>query len=100
MITNIDIRPIVAKYSALPMNRLRIVSRYEDARLAEIENLCSISCKDEDLSKLNEAFRSLTTVLGADIMVPIYMEHSHLGRIMEPGSWLEQDPKRGKFGVG
>ena len=70
-----------------------------DARLAEIENLCSISCKDEDLSKLNEAFRSLTTVLGADIMVPIYMEHSRLGRIMEPGSWLEQDPKRGKFGV-
>lgn len=70
-----------------------------DARLAEIESLCSNSCNDEELSKLNEAFRSLTTVLGADIMVPIYMEHSHLGRLMEPGSWLEHDPARGKFGI-
>ncbi len=31
-----DIRPVVQRHSALPMERLRIVSRYEDLRLTEI----------------------------------------------------------------
>jgi len=70
-----------------------------DSRLGEIESLCSASCDAEQLRKLKETFSSLTTMLGADIMVPIYMEHSQLGRIMEPGPWLEHDPKRRKFGI-
>ena len=70
-----------------------------DARLGEIESICSTSCNEEQLGKLKETFSSLTTMIGADIMVPIYMEYSHLGRIMEPGSWLDHDSEPRKFGL-
>lgn len=70
-----------------------------DARLGELETLCSTPCNEKQLGKLKETFSSLTTMVGADVMVPIYMKHSQLGRIMEPGSWLDHGSERRNFGV-
>lgn len=36
MSAQFDIRPMVQKHSALPIERLRVVSRFEDVRLTEI----------------------------------------------------------------
>jgi|GEM_PF-2755212 len=36
MPTHFDIRPVVQKYSALPIDRLRIVSKFEDVGLPQI----------------------------------------------------------------
>jgi len=60
-----------------------------DVRLSAVESLCAESVDTATAEKQKEAFAELLTVLGADIMLPLYTQHPQLGRIMEPGSWLK-----------
>ena len=70
-----------------------------DVRFRDLEAICLSSCESHKTGELKKLFTDLVTMVGSRFMVPLYQQHPHLGRIMEPGSWLEQDPKRGKFGV-
>ncbi len=52
-----------------------------------------------DANQVIKATQTLTTLVGAEIMVPIYFSRPELGRIMQPGDWLRTDLAASKFGV-
>jgi gamma-glutamylcyclotransferase (GGCT)/AIG2-like uncharacterized protein YtfP len=67
-----------------------------DAQLRHIEESALDSLDEPNSKNIKQLFSELTTLIGAEIMVPIYMEHPELGRVMEPGDWLSKQTH--KFG--
>jgi hypothetical protein len=69
-----------------------------DAKLAKLKRNAA-HCSDEDrVDTLVANFAELSTIVGADIMLPLFERHPALGRIMEPGEWLDAELAKRRFG--
>ncbi len=69
-----------------------------DARMRDLEEDCLNHCDDQKRVEWEKTFSHLVTIVGSRLMVPLYQQHPQLGRIMEPGPWLDRASSRIKFG--